>query len=207
MSKTKETKLDNLPNSLTNKVVVVPPSLETISTPRTMLPYPEFDIAKYMRVFIGKRLRTIRQSKKLTLIEAGAMIGIFPMQLRRYEMGHSQLKGKTLVKVAEAYKVEPFILDVNALLGKFQDQNVIRWVLGQFSTEYIFKAYQQYLEDTKKSPIQETYTQEDAAVYNANKTTVTSVVTQEDDAQKIEKHLDEMSEEERQELEIIEQED
>lgn len=207
MSKTKETKLNNPPNSLTSRVVVVTPPLETISTPRTMLPYPEFDIAKYMRVFIGKRLRTIRQSKKLTLIDAGAMIGIFPMQLRRYEMGHSQLKGKTLLRVAEAYKVEPFIIDVNALLGKFQDQNVIRWVLGQFSTKYILDAYQQYLVDTKKSPVEEAYTQEDASDYNSDKTIVASTVAQDDNNEKIEKHLNEMSKEERHELEVIEQED
>lgn len=138
---------------------------ERLRDARTMLPYKDFNIIDYMKKFIGQRLRTLRQAKNQTLKDTATLIGIHFVALRRYEIGESILRDEHLRLISKYYQVEPFLLDINALIGKF-DYNgkteVIRWLLGQYSVEYVQEAYQKYLKDNGR----DTYLEQDSILDN-----------------------------------------
>lgn len=138
---------------------------ERLTNARTMLPYKDFNIVDYMKKFIGRRLRTLREAKNQTLKDTATLIGIHFVALRRYEIGESILRDEHLRLISKYYQVEPFLLDINALIGKF-DYNgrteVIRWLLGQYSVKYVHEAYQKYLQENGK----DTYLEQDSILDN-----------------------------------------
>ncbi|WP_271768762.1 helix-turn-helix domain-containing protein [Aquimarina algiphila] len=55
---------------------------------------------------IGKKIRDIRKTKKLTVAEVAYRAGVEPQNFRKYELGKQEMRISMLMRIAEALELK-----------------------------------------------------------------------------------------------------
>ncbi len=79
--------------------------------------------AKPTDVHIGKRLRRLREARRMSQEVLGAHVGVTFQQIQKYEKGDNRIGGSTLYKIATAFGVTPQYFFLN-LPGMGEDQSL-----------------------------------------------------------------------------------
>lgn len=72
-----------------------------MATPRRNEEETEFDLS------LGRRLRSLRHLRGLSLVELGGLVGITYQQLQKYETGENRIPASRLVRLARCLHVGP----------------------------------------------------------------------------------------------------
>ena len=60
-----------------------------------------------MKKIVGKNIKSVRKSKKMTQGQLASMIGRTASSIRKYEMGLNDIPNEIIIKIADALEVAP----------------------------------------------------------------------------------------------------